>query len=216
MLKCLDFTIYGIYVLAKHYRYWYSFGRKVNRMTNQEVLWDLAVEQDGFVTTLDARDAGIPVVELAKLAHRKKLRRVAQGVYRFDRWPAGRGEHYRFAVLWTGQRDAVLSHDTALDLLDLCDINPSHIHLTVPKQLRIRRAAQPEIVLHHEDLAEEELSWWEGIRCVTEFTAIKQGIQTDVPAHLLRQATATARARGRISVDQQRELEDALNARYSG
>lgn len=201
--------------MPKHYRYWYSFDRKVNRMTNQEVLWGLAVEQDGFVTTLDAHDAGIPVVELAKLAHRKKLRRVAQGVYRFDRWPAGRGEHYRFAVLWTGQRDAVLSHDTALDLLGLCDINPAQIHLTVPKQVRIRRAAQPEIVLHHEDLVAEDLSWWEGIRCVTEFTAIKQGIQTGVPVHLVRQAIETARARGRISADDQHVLEGALGARYA-
>lgn len=184
-------------------------------MTNQEVLWGLAVEQDGFVTTLDARDAGIPAVELAKLAHRKKLRRVAQGVYRFDRWPAGRGEHYRFAVLWTGQRDAVLSHDTALDLLDLCDINPSHIHLTVPKQVRIRRAAQLEILLHHEDLVAGDLTWWEGIRCVTEFTAITQGIETGVPVNLLRQAIETARSRGGISVAQQRILEGALDARHS-
>jgi predicted transcriptional regulator of viral defense system len=39
-------------------------------------------------------------------------------------WPAGRG---------------VLSHDTALELHELCDVNPEKIHLTVPADYQPRR-----------------------------------------------------------------------------
>jgi len=34
---------------------------------------------------------------------------------------------------------AQLSHETALDLHDLCDVNPAQIHLTVPAAYRLRR-----------------------------------------------------------------------------
>ncbi|WP_022885785.1 type IV toxin-antitoxin system AbiEi family antitoxin domain-containing protein [Glaciibacter superstes] len=183
-------------------------------MTIQNVLWETAVEQDGYVTTLDARDAGVPVVELAKLAHRGKLRRAAHGVYRFDSLPVGRGDHYRLAVLWTGNRNTVLSHDTALDLLGLCDINPDDVHITVPKQARIRRAGRPEVVVHHENLDVKDLAWWEGIRCVNEFTAIRQGIDTGVPVHLLREAIGTARSRGRITPADERALATRLDERF--
>ena len=42
------------------------------------------------------------------------------------------------AVLWTGRRGA-LSHETALDLFELSDVNPSAIHLTVPRAFRTRK-----------------------------------------------------------------------------
>ena len=51
-------------------------------------------------------------------------------------------------VLWTGNPDAALSHETALAVHDLCDINPSAIHVFVPKGARIRRSRGESYVLH--------------------------------------------------------------------
>ncbi|MDR2372899.1 MAG: hypothetical protein LBD77_02095 [Bifidobacteriaceae bacterium] len=39
-------------------------------MAARDVLWDVAVDQYGYVTAHDARDLGVPVVELGKLAAR--------------------------------------------------------------------------------------------------------------------------------------------------
>lgn len=42
------------------------------------------------------------------------------------------------ATSWASGR-GVLSHDTALDLHELCDINPAKVHLTLPPDYSPRR-----------------------------------------------------------------------------
>ena len=41
--------------------------------------------------------------------------------------------------MWADRR-GVLSHDTALDLYELCDINPARIHITIPTAYRLPKA----------------------------------------------------------------------------
>ena len=176
------------------------------QMTIQDALWETAVDQYGYVTTNDAHNLGIPVVELAKLAHRGQLTRVVHGTYRFDRLPVTDRDDYMLALLWTGNKRAALGHDTALAVYDLCDINPNKIHVTVPKNARIRRAGGAAYVLHHEDLHDSDFGWWEGIRAVKPAVAIEQGISSGVPAHLIEQALATARAHGYIAKPDQARL----------
>ena len=60
------------------------------------------------MTSEDARELGIPVVELGKLAYHGRLERVAYGIYRFDELPVTPVDSYQLAVLWAGGR-AVLS-----------------------------------------------------------------------------------------------------------
>ena len=91
-------------------------------MTLRTELWPIAASQYGFVTTRDARDLGYSAVELAKLASREKLERISQGLYRFPELPQTARDDYMRAVLATGAPDAILSHDTALLVHDLCDI----------------------------------------------------------------------------------------------
>lgn len=69
------------------------------------------------------------------------------------------------------------SGETALDLHELCDVNPSAIHLTVPSGFRTRKAV-PEIYrLHRFDLELAEIGWREGIPTVTPERAILGGIE---------------------------------------
>lgn len=179
----------------------------------QRALWDVAVEQCGYVTTLDARELGIDTVELRKLAQRSQLSHAAHGVYRFPQIPVTERDHYMLAVLWTGSRETALSHDTALAVHDLCDINPDRIHLAVPATSRIRRRGGELYVLHPAALADTDFDWWEGIRTVRPRVAIEQGIASQVPSALLRQAVDTARARGRITDEERNRLITAVEAR---
>ena len=178
----------------------------------QRQLWEVALDQDGFVTTADAHRLGIPVVELGKLAHRGQLGRAGWGIYRFEQLPAGPYAAYRLAVLWAGGR-AALSHDTALDLYELCDINPSEIHLTVSPAYRPRGKQRGPYVVHHERLTEDQLGWIEGIRAVRPGVAIAQGIRSGVPSHLLAAAIDTARARGLVPRESFDELRAMLDKR---
>jgi predicted transcriptional regulator of viral defense system len=159
------------------------------------------VEQYGYVTSADAHRVGAPVVELGKLAGRGKLERVAYGLYRFPEWPAGARDHLMEAVLWTRDPDAALSHDTALDVYELSDINPGLIHLTVPRRsgpLR-RRHVPAAYFVHYETLAPSQRGYWEQIPTVTVPTAIDQCIASGVRPDLVRQAIDTARAQGLIA-----------------
>jgi predicted transcriptional regulator of viral defense system len=175
-------------------------------------LWEVALDQNGYVTSEDARKLGIPVVELGKLAYHGRLQRVAYGIYRFDELPVTPVDSYQLAVLWAGGR-AVLSHDTALDLYELCDINPSKIHLTVPPGYRPRRKGGQLYVVHHERLASDAIGRVEGVPAVKPRIAIAQCTRGGVPSHLLNQAIETARARGLISVTEQGTFSDELRAR---
>ncbi|WP_166791749.1 type IV toxin-antitoxin system AbiEi family antitoxin domain-containing protein [Cryobacterium frigoriphilum] len=182
-------------------------------MSVQDRLWEIAVEQYGYVTTRDARTVGASAIDLAKLAHRGQLSRAAHGVYRFDQLPVTARDEFMLAVLWTGSRDAALSHDTALAVYDLCDINPNMIHLAVPKGNRIRRSGGDYYVVHSDNLTTEQIGWWEGIRAVTVPTAIDQGIHSGIPSGLLEQAIRNARALGRVTDEQHSQLVRALGER---
>ncbi|WP_347346692.1 type IV toxin-antitoxin system AbiEi family antitoxin domain-containing protein [Microbacterium sp.] len=177
-------------------------------------LWDIALDQYGYVTERNARNMGAAPGELARLARRDKLERVGHGIYRFSELPATERDEYMLAVLWANTPDAALSHDTALAVYELCEINPDRIHITVPKGHRVSKRGGDTYVLHRARLAEADLSWWQGIRTVTEKTAIQQGIDTGVPVHLIRAAIDTARERGRITVAEATDLTAQIETTY--
>lgn len=180
-------------------------------MTSRSKLMALAAEQDGYVTLDDAQSVGVPKRDLQQLAHRGKIVRESTGVYRFEEFPRTRAAGFRYAVLWTGRGLAALSHDTALSVLELSDINPPVIHVTVPKGERVRRSGGDGIVVHYDDIPAKHVGWWEGIRCVKPFFAIQQAIDTRVPVQLIQQAMAEARDRGSITVAELAALRTELD-----
>lgn len=162
-------------------------------------LWDIAVDKYGYVTSTDADALGLAHTVLGKMASRGTLERVAFGLYRFPQWPVSANDSLMEAVLWTREPTAVLSHSTALDVLDLCDVNPAKIHVTIPKKRPLRRDRTPETyVIHRETLADEQRGWWEQIPTVTPDTAILQGIVEGLRPTLIEQAIDTALRRSLI------------------
>lgn len=182
-------------------------------MGAQELLWEVALDQHGFVTLSDARQLGVSGDAVAMLALRGKIQRVATAVYRFPRFPAGPNAPYMQAVLWTGDPQACLSHDTALALYEVSDINPDRVHLTVPRIRRIRRSGGDLYTVHHEDLTDSEIGWWDEIPTVTLATAIRQCIGTGRPAYLLRQALERGLDSGRLNAADQQDLARRLDER---
>ncbi|GAB3755975.1 hypothetical protein GCM10027599_20360 [Yimella radicis] len=152
------------------------------------VLWDIAAELRGFVTSQQSRDAGIGKHALQMLVHRGTLERAAHGVYRFPQFPAGQRDSLMLAVLWTTVPEAALSHETALDAYGISDVNPNRIHLTIAKRRRFRRADGDDYVVHHDDLAAKHIGWWQEIPTVTPATATAQCVVYGTPTYMLRQA----------------------------
>jgi predicted transcriptional regulator of viral defense system len=154
--------------------------------------------QYGYVTAEDAREQGVDPAQLRLMHHRGLLERVAHGIYRFPTVPVTPLDQYMEAVLWT-RTDAVLSHETALDLHDLCDVNPARIHLTVPAGYRLRRELPAAYQLHRRNLEADDVTRHEGIPVVTVRRAILDGIEVALGGHLIDQAVETARRRGLLA-----------------
>lgn len=179
----------------------------------RSVLWDIALAQHGYFTIRDALAEGVEPVTVRMLAARGRVTRVAHGLYRFEELPVSPQATFMEAVLWTGVPGAALSHETVLAVRELCDLNPDRIHLTVPSGRRLRRAGGDRYVVHHQDLGDKDLDWWEGVPAVTAACAIRQCISWGTPHYLLRQAIDTGQRRGDVTPQTATTLAGALGAR---
>ena len=78
-------------------------------------------------------------------------------------------------------------------------MNPSAIHLTVPRGFRTRKAVPQIYRLHRCDLDRAEIGWREAIPIVAPERAILGGIEQAVGWQFIDQAIETARARWLIT-----------------
>lgn len=110
-------------------------------------LFELASEQGGYFTAAQARERGFSKALLAHHAKSGHFLRVRQGLYRFREYPSSSREDIITAWLATGRGVAVVSHESALDILGLSDVVPEVVHLTVPRARRYR-CASPGVAIH--------------------------------------------------------------------
>jgi predicted transcriptional regulator of viral defense system len=167
-----------------------------------------AAEQHGLITPADALAVGGTRMGLVTLERRGIIERLAHGVYRISELAGDRLEQHQEALLRFPT--AVLSHDTALDLHELCNINPARIHVTVPCRLRVRKKVPSWLVLHRRDLDERETAWHEGLAIVTPARAILDGIETNVGQRFIDEALEAARRENLLRTSDEHMIEMAL------
>lgn len=179
--------------------------------TSLDRVYELAAAQHGYFTTRQARIAGVDPRAVVMMARRGTVERVRRGVYRFTRFPESPLGQYMEAVLWPHGIRAVVSHESALVLHDLSDVNPASVHITVPSTFRIRRGIPRVLAVHHADLEPRDQEVLDGIPVTTPLRTIRDCAAAHVPAALLRQAVQDARRLGRLEARQATELEAELD-----
>jgi predicted transcriptional regulator of viral defense system len=161
-------------------------------------LLELATDRYGYVSTDDARRLEVSPRRLKLLAERGSLVRIARGLYRFPAKvvPITSLDQYMEATMWPAGR-GVLSHETALAAYELSDVNPAKVHVTVPRDYRIRRKEVPAVFeFHHADLAEGEIASLEGIPIVSAARAIRDAHASHLGGALVGQAIDDGEAAG--------------------
>jgi predicted transcriptional regulator of viral defense system len=161
-------------------------------------LYEIAADQYGFITTADLVTVGARDQVLVDMERHGHLGRVARGLYRFRTFPITSHDELMGATLWPN-RLGVISHESALDLWDLCDVNPVRIHVSIPKLARIRRRVPDSYVVHPRNLDASDVGTVDGIPAVTPRRAILDGIERHLDTRLLRQALDSVRSRGLVS-----------------
>jgi hypothetical protein len=104
-----------------------------------------------------------------------------------------------------------ISHETALDLWDVSDINPGKFHITIPVKPRLTRKAPPLYLVHREILANGDRTPFEGIPIVTLEKAIRECGAAHVRPDLLRQAIENGRRTGKLRTAVAEQLADDLH-----
>lgn len=178
-------------------------------------LLELAQDQHGYLRTEDVREAGFDPKRLVDYERRGVAERVANGVYRMNTIPVDELDEYMRAALWP-MGAGVLSHETALDLYELCDIDPARIHVTVPHRYRTHRTVPALYRLHPRNLASDQARRLRGLPIVTPLRAILDGIQSDVRGELIEQAIQTAEQQSLITPDGVACAWDARAAHIAG
>ncbi len=167
---------------------------------------EIAADQHGYVTQQDARAAGVSAVTLARMAQRGTIERASQAVYRVPLIPADELDEFMRAALWPRGVRGVISHQTALELHGLSDVNPAKIHLTVPRAHRVQREIPAAYVLHAEDLFLQDVAAHDGIPIVTPARAVLQAYAAGLGPELVAQAIQDGRRQGLFSAKQSVEL----------
>lgn len=170
----------------------------MTRIPDIEKLREIALDQHGLITAAQADSIGVSRPSLSYLVKNKRIERVMRGIYRIPQIPSTPYDAFQQALLWAGD-DSVLSHDTALAAWDVCDINPTVIHVTIPKAKRIQKSEQNNIQLHKEDLCKTSIRWWECMPLVSLKIALLQCIDRGVSSHILDQAIRNGISRGMLT-----------------
>jgi predicted transcriptional regulator of viral defense system len=181
---------------------------------NSRCLFDVASGQSGFFTTTQAETCGFQAS--LRAYHRKSGRwiRTHPGVYRLIEYPSSQHEEIIAAWLWAGKDIAAVSHESALDLLNLADTIPSKIHLTVPRSSR-HRSAPAGIALHTttKGFQPGELITRGGLRLTSAVRTIVDSAEAGTAPEQIVAAIKNAVGRGLASTQQLRSASASSSKR---
>lgn len=140
-------------------------------MSYRQDLWEVAAERHGVFTISEAEDAGVPAVEVRKLAHRGALKSYGKGVYVHRDVPTTVFTQPAVAVALAGG-GAFLHRESVLDLVDLGQFNPPRIQVATRR--RVRRALPAWIALEtRADVADWDVARHMGISGTTVRRALE-------------------------------------------
>jgi predicted transcriptional regulator of viral defense system len=181
-------------------------------------LFDFAEQQQGFFTTKQAKAAGFAENTHPYHVQAGNWVRERRGIYRLALYPAADRPDLVLWALWSRNRDeeveGVYSHQTALSLYDLSDLNPAKLHMTVPSDFRRNSEIPGILVLHYADLPKSDVQAGSGFKFTRPLRTILDLIETGtVERNFLRQALRQAVERGLITRQQIRSAQMSEPAR---
>jgi predicted transcriptional regulator of viral defense system len=170
---------------------------------NHARLLEVASEQHGYFTTAQTRASGFRSNLLAHHARTGTFLHVAPGIYRLRDYPPSPYEDIAAAWLAAGKERAVVSHETALDLLDLSNVIPKGVHLTVP---RAKRYLSPQLgaIIHTttRPLRPSDIVIRYGIRTTSPLRTILDAAEAGTGPEQIEMAIRQALQRGMLDREQ--------------
>lgn len=151
-------------------------------------VFEVAAESFGYIKVEQAREVDVSPKTLHMMTKRGTLEHVSTGLYRVVALPPSAHSEYMEASLWPRGAQGVVSHDSALVLHELSDVNPAKIHITLPTGYRITRPVPPVYAIHGADLGDHDIEQVNGIPVTTPARTIMDCCRAHLGPALIRQA----------------------------
>ncbi len=163
-----------------------------------------AYQQGGYFNAGQARAHGVSRQLLDHHVGRGRFERVRRGLYRVQGFPTADHDDMREVWMAVGGAGALLSHDSALALLDLSDSIPDAVHLLVPRRHRGLRPAPGVIVHTRPDSEDIAIIWRDGLPLTAPARTLLD-VADRIQPEQLSMAVRQALRRGLLTVDQLQE-----------
>ncbi|MGD9890387.1 MAG: type IV toxin-antitoxin system AbiEi family antitoxin domain-containing protein [Dehalococcoidia bacterium] len=169
-------------------------------------LFEIASEQGGYFTAEQARACGYSPALLSHHVKSGRFLRARRGLYRYREYPSSSREDVLAAWLAVGKEVAVVSHESALDLLDLSDVIPDAAHLTVPRSRR-NLPTLPGVKIHTtiHPPGPSDLTYRDGMVVTAATRTILDAAEAGTAPDQVELAVVQAVARGLATPDQLRQ-----------
>lgn len=118
-----------------------------------------AYQQSGYFNAAQARAHAVSRQLLEHHVRRGRFQRVRRGLYRIQGFPTVEHDDMREAWMAVGIPNALLSHESALALLDLSDNIHDATHILVPRRRRGLRPP-PGVIVHTRPDSEDIATVW--------------------------------------------------------
>lgn len=174
-------------------------------------IYEFAESQAGYFTAAQARaEVGWTAQHLNYHVHAGNVERLARGIYRLAYHPRAEDEEFIIVWLWSGQV-ATFSHQTALSLLGLSDLQANRVHITLPQSWSKRRLRWPHgVVPHFASLGAQDKTWVGNVPVTRPARTLHDCATAGVRPDEVRKAVADALVQGTATEDDARRVHRIL------
>ncbi|HMF78660.1 MAG TPA: type IV toxin-antitoxin system AbiEi family antitoxin domain-containing protein [Bryobacteraceae bacterium] len=174
-------------------------------------LLEIAEEQQGYFTAKQAKATGYAENTHPYHVQMGNWIREHRGIYRLAMFPVTEHPDLALWSLWSKNRheeiQGVFSHQTALSLHELSDINPAKLHMTAPRKFRRNSEIPGVLVLHYADLTHNDVQAGPGFKFTRPLRTIIDVMEADEVEHgFIRQAIRQALQKGLVIRQQLRQI----------
>ena len=172
-------------------------------------LFNVAAHQGGYFTAAQAVDAGYSYQAQAHHVAAGNWHRVARGLFRLAEWVPDLHDDLMRWTLWSKGR-AVVSHDSALAVHGIGELESRQVHLTVPPGFTMKDRS---VVLHRADLPMRDVVDLVGFRTTTAVRSLIDVAASGADDEQLARAIDDAVHAGLLTIRQLRARAEEVDLR---
>ena len=178
----------------------FTYLLQIMKRHRNDKLYDIAERQQGLFTARQAVAAGFDHRNHSYHVEAGNWIREHRGIYRLKSFPYSPSSELVLWYLWScnkgGEPQGVFSHETALEIYELSDLAPAKIYMTVPPKFR-REIATPEVlILHKNELRQDDWREVGGYRVTTPTRTLYDVIFSNISREFVCQAIDEGMSRG--------------------